>query len=163
MTDNRTSWLHPAAPETRDKGRCRLSAPASHSHSEHRVCTVLSRQQIRSHHTPHHSLTHRLICPPFLSNSSLYPPLFFFSSLLRFELSRSVSPLFAPSVVDAVSTNLMPSCVQTTRPPMPSHGRNARAQGASRNTSYCMKMPTPRCFRNSSSHLIQEKALQRQG
>lgn len=79
-----------AAQQTRGRRRCRVwfSAPASHSHSEHRVCTVLSRQQIRSHHTPHHSLTRTLICLPFLYHSSSH-------SLLFLSLLTSVSsPLF---------------------------------------------------------------------
>lgn len=69
-----------------------------HSHSEHRVRTVLSRQQIRPHNTPHHSATRRLICLPFFSHSSFYSLCFHFLFFFLF-LKKKIHLISLPLAI----------------------------------------------------------------
>lgn len=125
QTDRSSMWPTAGQPGIQSCRRSKTEGGAEfsflhqhpHSHSEHRVCTVLSRQQIRSHHTPHHSVTRRLIS--FLSSPTppCIPFVFTFSSFvisLPFCAFLFVPPslqqkdtafVFLPSLVYFLSPN----------------------------------------------------------
>lgn len=73
-----------SSPSTTSPSTSRL-----YSHSEHRGCTALSRQQIKFHHTPHHSATRTTLISFHSSTAPLLiarPPLLhsFFEAFLPF-------------------------------------------------------------------------------